>query len=77
MHNVEEKNQDKAKALLAEGFGKQDDRTFNKEYIAAFITRMLDLIRLESIDLVPSKKWWLDTSKKFEVSNHHYSLSKQ
>ena len=56
MQNVKEESKEKAKELLAESFGKQDDGTFNKEYIAAFITRMLDLIRFESIDLVPSKK---------------------
>ena len=33
MQNVEEKNQEKAKELLAESFGKQADGTFNQEYM--------------------------------------------
>lgn len=52
MQNVEEKNQDKAKELLAESFGKQDDGTFNKEYMMSFIPRMLELIKPESIEQV-------------------------
>ena len=52
MQNVEEKNQDKAKELLTESFGKQDDGTFNKEYLSAFIPRMLELIKPESIEKV-------------------------
>ena len=52
MQNVEEKNQDKAKELLTESFGKQDDGTFSKEYLSAFIPRMLELIKPESIDKV-------------------------
>ena len=52
MQNVEEKNQDKAKELLAESFKKQDDGTFNKEYMMAFIPRMLGLIKPESIEQV-------------------------
>lgn len=52
MQNVEEKNQDKAKELLAESFKKQDDGTFNKEYMMAFIPRMLELIKPESLEQV-------------------------
>ena len=52
MQNVEEKNKDKAKELLAESFGKQDNGTFNKEYMTAFIPRMLELIKSESIEQV-------------------------
>lgn len=54
MQNVEEENQEKAKELLAESFGKQDDGTFNKEYMMTFIPRMLELIKPESIEKVKS-----------------------
>ena len=52
MQNVEEENQEKAKELLAESFGKQDDGTFNKEYMMTFIPRMLELVKPESIEKV-------------------------
>jgi hypothetical protein len=54
MQNVEEKNQEKAKQLLAESFGKQDNGTFNKEYMITFIPRMLELIKPENIEQVKS-----------------------
>lgn len=52
MQNVEEKNQDKAKELLAVSFGKQDDGTFNQEYMMTFIPRMLELIKPENVEQV-------------------------
>ena len=52
MQNVEEKNQEKAKELLAESFGKQAAGTFNQEYMMSFIPRMLELIRPESVEQV-------------------------
>lgn len=52
MQNVEEKNQDKAKELLNESFAKQDSGTFNAEYMAEFIPRMLELIKQESVEQV-------------------------
>lgn len=54
MQNIEEKNQEKAKELLAESFGKQDNGTFNKEYMMTFIPRMLELIKPENIEQVKS-----------------------
>lgn len=54
MQNVEEENQDKAKELLMESFNKQDDGTFNQEYIMTFIPRMLALIKPENIEQVKS-----------------------
>lgn len=54
MQNVEEKNQEKAKELLAESFGKKDNGTFNKEYMMTFIPRMLELIKPENIEQVKS-----------------------
>lgn len=52
MENVEEKNHAKAKELLNESFKKQEEGTFNKEYLISFIPRMLKLVKPESIELV-------------------------
>ncbi|MBD7914464.1 hypothetical protein H9660_04835 [Clostridium sp. Sa3CUN1] len=52
MQNVKEESKEKAKELLSESFGKQDDGTFNKEYMMTFIPRMLELIKPESIEQV-------------------------
>ena len=52
MLNVEEKNQDKAKELLTESFKRQNDGTFNKEYLITFIPRMLELIKPECVEQV-------------------------
>ena len=49
---VEKENQEKAKALLIESFSRQDNGTFNKEYIINFIPRMLELIKPELIEEV-------------------------
>ena len=49
---VSEENQDKAIELLNESFSKQDDGTFNKEYMMSFIPRMLELIKPEFVDEV-------------------------
>lgn len=49
---VSEENQDKAKELLNESFGKQADGTFSKEYMMSFIPRMLELIKPEFVDEV-------------------------
>lgn len=52
MDRVEEQNQDKAKKLLSESFAKQDEGTFNAEYMATFIPKMLQLIKPECIEEV-------------------------
>lgn len=52
MERVELENQNKAKELLSESFAKQEDGTFNKEYMMNFIPRMLELIKPEFIDEV-------------------------
>lgn len=52
MERVALENQDKAKVLLSESFAKQDDGTFNKEYMMSFIPRMLELIKPEHLDEV-------------------------
>lgn len=52
MKRVASENQDKAKALLSESFAKQDDGTFNREYMVAFIPKMLELIKPEYVDEV-------------------------
>ncbi|GAA0778880.1 hypothetical protein GCM10008908_36470 [Clostridium subterminale] len=52
IQNVEEKNQDRAKQLLNESFTKQDNGTFNAEYMSSFIPRMLELIKPECVEQV-------------------------
>lgn len=52
IQNVEAKNQDRAKELLNESFTKQDNGTFNAEYMASFIPRMLELIKPECVEQV-------------------------
>ena len=52
MQNVEEKNIEKAKELLSESFEKQDNGSFNKEYMMSFIPRMLELIKIERVEEV-------------------------
>lgn len=52
MENVEEKNRAEANELLNESFKKQEDGTFNKEYLISFIPRMLKLVKPESLELV-------------------------
>ena len=42
------KNEDTAKKLLNESFAKQDDGTFNQEYLMNFIPQMLELIKPEN-----------------------------
>ncbi|WP_195336792.1 hypothetical protein [Paraclostridium bifermentans] len=50
IERVSLENQDKAKELLTESFKKQDEGTFNKEYMMSFIPRMLELIKPECIE---------------------------
>lgn len=52
MEKVSEDNETKAKELLKESFSKQDDGTFNKEYMMSFIPRMLELIKPECLEEV-------------------------
>lgn len=52
IERVELENQAKAKELLNESFAKQDEGTFNKEYMMNFIPRILELIKPECIDEV-------------------------
>ena len=52
MERVDLENQDKAKELLSESFAKQDEGTFNQEYMMNFIPRMLKLIKPEFLDEV-------------------------
>ncbi len=52
MERVSSENQGKAKELLNESFAKQNDGSFNKEYMMSFIPRMLELIKPEFIDEV-------------------------
>lgn len=52
LERVDEKNQEKAKELLAESFGKQADGTFSQEYMMSFIPRMVALIKPEFLEEV-------------------------
>lgn len=52
MERVSEENQDKAKELLSESFAKQADGTFNGEYMASFIPRMMQLLKPECVEEV-------------------------
>lgn len=52
IERVELENQNKAKELLSESFLKQEEGSFNKEYMMSFIPRMLELIKPEFIDEV-------------------------
>lgn len=52
IQNVEDENRDRAKELLEESFKKQDDGTFNQEYMVSFIPRMMKLIKPESVEQV-------------------------
>ena len=51
MDNAEESKL-QAHGLLVESFSKQEDGTFDSEYLEAFIPRMLELIKPEKIDTV-------------------------
>lgn len=52
LERVQDDKQDEAKALLAESFSKQADGTFNSEYAASFIPRMVAILKPESIEEV-------------------------
>lgn len=52
MDRVTEANQAEAKALLTESFAKQAEGTFNAEYMASFIPKMLVLLKPECIEEV-------------------------
>lgn len=52
MDSVEEENQEKAKELLMESFAKQNEGTFDQEYLTAFIPKMLQLIKPDKMEMV-------------------------
>lgn len=52
LNSVKDEYQNDAKALLQESFAKQNDGTFNKEYLETFIPKMLNLIKDENINQV-------------------------
>lgn len=47
LKRVQPNKEEEAKALLTEAFAKQENGTFNQEYITSFMSKMLDLIRAE------------------------------
>ncbi|WP_297631225.1 hypothetical protein [uncultured Clostridium sp.] len=52
MERVTPENKEKAKELLNESFTKQDEGTFNQEYMMRFIPQMLGLLKPECIEEV-------------------------
>lgn len=52
MERIDVKNQNQAKELLNESFSKQDNGTFNQEYLESFIPRILPLLKPECIEEV-------------------------
>ena len=52
MDNAKEESKLQAHGLLVESFSKQEDGTFNKEYLEEFIPRMLELIKPECVENV-------------------------
>lgn len=52
MERISEENQGEAQELLSESFSKQDNGTFNAEYMATFIPRILQLIKPEFVEEV-------------------------
>lgn len=52
MERIGEENQGEAQELLSESFSKQNDGTFNAEYMASFVPRMLQLIKPEFVEEV-------------------------
>ncbi|MGL4344748.1 MAG: hypothetical protein ACRCTE_06100 [Cellulosilyticaceae bacterium] len=52
LQRVTIENQDQAKELLSESFTKQEQGSFNEEYMMNFIPRMLQLIKPECRDEV-------------------------
>jgi len=52
MESVNEVDREKAKELLKESFSKQDDGTFNKEYLSEFIPKMLQFVKPDKLDTV-------------------------
>jgi len=52
LERVKEDKREDAKALLAESFQKQADRTFTPEYLASFAPRMIEMLKPEHIEEV-------------------------
>ncbi|MEH6944976.1 hypothetical protein [Bacillus sp. JJ722] len=52
LERVQDDKQEEAKALLAESFQKQQDRTFNMDYMNSFVPRMISILKPESVSEV-------------------------
>ena len=52
LQNVSEENKYSAEVLLKESFAKQDNGTFDQEYMKFFIPRMISLIKPEKVEQV-------------------------
>ena len=65
LQNVSEENKYSAEVLLKESFAKQDNGTFDQEYMKLFIPRMISLIKPEKVEQVKQimmnhKVWFYD-----------------
>lgn len=52
LDRVQEGRQEEARALMAESFEKQANKTFDADYMASFIPRMTALLKPEHVDEV-------------------------
>lgn len=52
LDRVKENKKQEAEALLQESFGKQQDGTFNQEYLMSFIPRMMACIQEDKLEEV-------------------------
>ena len=52
MERVQDEKKEEAKELLNESFAKQDDRTFNKEYMQNVMSKMIAMLKPEHVDEV-------------------------
>ena len=52
LERVQKPKLEDAKALLKESFHKQDEGTFDQEYLATFIPKMKEMIREENLEEV-------------------------
>lgn len=52
LERVEDSKIEDAKELLAESFNRQDNGTFEKEYMESFIPKMVALLKQDSVEEV-------------------------
>lgn len=52
LERVKDDEKNKAEALLSESFQKQDEKTFDREYLMSFMPRMKSLLKPEHVEEV-------------------------